>query len=65
MRIAKPILLISTPVGIAGGLYEAWRLAGGLVFLMLAMVCVIGVAVTGVVLTVRREQRAADVNRKP
>jgi hypothetical protein len=27
MRIAKPILLVSTPIGVAGGLYEAWQQA--------------------------------------
>jgi hypothetical protein len=57
MRIGKPLLLISTPVGVIGGLHEAWRLAGGLVFLMLAMLCVMGVALASVVMTVRREKR--------
>lgn len=27
MKIAKPLLLVSTPVGVLIGLYEAWRLA--------------------------------------
>jgi hypothetical protein len=27
MHIAKPILIVSTPIGVAGGLYEAWQLA--------------------------------------
>ncbi len=58
MRIAKPLLLITTPVGVAWGLYEAWRLAGGLVFLMAAMLTVISVAIGSVVLTVRKERRA-------
>ena len=31
MRIAKPLLLVTTPIGVAAGLYEGWRLAGGLV----------------------------------
>lgn len=56
MRIAKPLLLITTPVGLAWGLYEGWRLAGGLVFLMAAMIAVIGVAFGSIVLTVRRER---------
>jgi hypothetical protein len=30
MRIAKPTLLVSTPIGVAGGLLEGFRLAGGL-----------------------------------
>jgi hypothetical protein len=52
MRIAKPMLLVTTPIGLAFGLYEAWRLAGGLVFLMAALVSLIGVAMASVVLTV-------------
>ena len=61
MRIAKPLLLVTTPLGVAGGLYEAFRLAGGLAFIMLALVLVIGVAMTSLVLTVRREREAERV----
>jgi hypothetical protein len=58
MKIAKPLLLITTPVGLAFGLYEGWRLAGGLVFLMAAMIGVFGIAVASIVRTVRREREA-------
>jgi hypothetical protein len=58
VKIAKPLLLITTPVGLALGLYEGYRLAGGLVFLMAAMIAVIGVAMGSVVLTIRREREA-------
>lgn len=58
MRIAKPILLVTTPIGLGLGLYEAYRLAGGLVFLMAAMITVIGAAMASVVSTIRREQAA-------
>ena len=58
MRIAKPILLVSTPVGLLLGLYEGYRLAGGLVVLMAAMVGVLAVAAATVISTIRREQRA-------
>lgn len=58
MKIAKPLLLITTPIGLAYGLYEGYRLAGGLVFLMAAMICVVSVALGSVVLTIRREQAA-------
>jgi hypothetical protein len=61
MRIAKPLLLVTTPLGVAGGLYEAFRLAGGLAFIMVALVAVIGVAMTSLVLTVRREREAERV----
>lgn len=56
MRIAKPLLLVTTSIGVAYGLYEGYRLAGGLVFLMAAMIGVIAVAMGSVVLTIRRER---------
>ena len=56
MKIGKPLLLVTTPIGVIGGLHEAWRLAGGLVFLMLAMLCVMSVALISIVLTIRREK---------
>jgi hypothetical protein len=61
LKIAKPLLLVTTPIGLAIGLYEGYRLAGGLVFLMAAMIGVIGVAFGSVVLTVRRERRAEQL----
>lgn len=63
MKIAKPLLLVSTPLGVAGGLYEAFRLAGGLAFIMVALVGVIGVAMASLVLTVRRERAAEAAQR--
>jgi hypothetical protein len=58
MRIAKPLLLITTPLGVAGGVHEAFRLAGGLAFLMIALLLVIGAAMTQLALTIRRERLA-------
>jgi hypothetical protein len=58
MRIAKPILLVSTPIGVIGGLVEGYRMAGGLVFIMFAMVAVISTAIASVVSMARREQAA-------
>lgn len=55
MKIAKPLLLVTTPIGIVGAIYEAWRLAGGLVFLMVALMALVSVAIGSLVLTVRRE----------
>jgi hypothetical protein len=60
MRIAKPLLLVTTPLGIAGAIYEAYRLAGGLVFLMVALMLLVGVAMGSLVMTIRREARAAE-----
>jgi predicted MFS family arabinose efflux permease len=62
MRIAKPLLLVTTPIGLAIGLYEGWRLAGGLVLIMAALMGVIGVAIGSVVFTIRRER--AEEERK-
>lgn len=58
MRIAKPILLVSTPVGVVLGLYEGYRLAGGLVVLMALMLGLVSIAAATVISTIRREQRA-------
>jgi len=56
MRIAKPLLLVTTPVGVVSGLFEAYRLAGGLVILMAAMIGLIGAGFGLVVATIRRER---------
>ena len=60
MRIAKPLLLVSTPIGLVFGIYEGFRLAGGLGFLMVALVSLIGVAMGTVVMTIRREKREEE-----
>jgi len=62
VKIAKPLLLVTTPLGMVGGLFEAYRLAGGLVILMAAMMSVIGAGVAMLVATVRRE-KAAELAR--
>ena len=64
MRIGKPLLLISTPIGLAIGLYEGWRLAGGLVFLMAAFIGLLAFAFLTVVLTIRRERRQEEERKK-
>jgi hypothetical protein len=57
VRIAKPILLITTPIGLLDGFYECYKLAGGLLFLMVAMVGVLVAALGTVIATIRREER--------
>ena len=57
MKIAKPLLLVSTPLGIVTGLIEAYRLVGGLAILMFAMMGMLGVAAASVVFTIKREKR--------
>lgn len=59
MRIARPMLLVTTPLGVVGAIYEAYRLAGGLVFLMVALMSLVGVALGSLVMTIRRESREA------
>jgi len=58
------MLLITTPLGLGFGIYEGYRLAGGLVFLMIALVSLIGVAMATVVATVRREKREEEAARQ-
>ena len=68
MRIARPILLVSTPIGVLFGLREAWRLAGPkMALLMVAMVAVVGTLVWWTVRRIRAEhaaERAADDGRR-
>ena len=65
MRIAGPILLVSTPIGVAFGLREAWRLAGpGMAALMLAMLTVVGTLVWWTARRIRAE-RALEFERTP
>ena len=57
MRIARPILLVTTPIGVAFGLREAWRLAGPkMALLMAAMLAVVTALVWWTVRTIRRER---------
>jgi hypothetical protein len=59
VRIARPLLLITTPLGLLEGFYECYKLAGGLLFLMLAMVGVVAAGFGTVIATIRREERAS------
>ena len=57
MRIAGPILLVSTPIGVVFGLREAWRLAGPKMALLMAlMVAVVGAFVWWTVGRIRLER---------
>lgn len=49
--------MFATPIGVAIGLYEGYRFAGGLVVLMVAMLSVVGAGVGAVIYTVRKEKR--------
>ena len=57
MRIARPVLLVTTPIGVVFGLREAWRLAGpGMAVLMAAMLSVVGALAWMTVRTIRKER---------
>jgi hypothetical protein len=59
MKIAKPLLLVVTPIALVSGLHEAWRFGGpGLTFLMVVMMGGLAVAFGTVASTIRREQRS-------
>lgn len=56
MRIARPILLVTTPIGVVFGLREAWRLAGPrMAVLMAVMLAVVGALVWWTVHRIRHE----------
>jgi hypothetical protein len=61
MRIARPILLVITPIGVIFGLREAWRLAGpAMAVLMALMLAVVSAFIWMTVRTVRRERETSD-----
>jgi len=56
VRIARPVLLVTTPIGVIMGLREAWRLAGpGMAVLMGLMLAVVGAFLWWTVRKVREE----------
>lgn len=60
MRIAKPMLLTSTPVGVAWALLEAWRFHWWLAVLMAVLVGVIGAFTWMTVRRIRAERKVAQ-----
>ena len=59
MRIAKPMLLVLTPIGVCWGLIEAWRFHWWLAVLMGALVGVISLFMWMTVKRIRDERRQA------
>jgi SNF family Na+-dependent transporter len=55
MKFSSRLLMIITPLGVAIGLYEAWSLAGKLVFLMALQMLLLVAATVFVVRIMRRE----------
>jgi hypothetical protein len=54
------MLIVSTPIGVVWGLYEAWRVGWWLAALMAAMLTVLGAFSAMTVRRILAERRAAD-----
>lgn len=66
MRIARPILLVTTPIGVAFGLREAWRLAGPrMAALMAVMLLIVGAFVWMTVRRIRQEHASSALVHQP
>ncbi len=57
MKFSNRLLMVITPIGVAIGLYEAWHLAGKLVFLMALQILALAIIAVVIVRIVRRESR--------
>jgi predicted MFS family arabinose efflux permease len=57
MKFSSRMLMVITPIGVAIGLYEAWRLAGWLVALMAVQMLVLVAVAVFVVRIARRESK--------
>ena len=60
MRIAKPILQVTTPIGVGWAMLEAWRFHWWLAVLMAALVGVISAFTWMTYRRIRQEQSAAN-----
>ena len=60
MKVSKPILAVTTPIGVAWALVEAWRFHWWLAVLMAVLLSVISGLIWMTVRTIRREKAAAD-----
>ncbi|MGE0114704.1 MAG: hypothetical protein AB7T07_07450 [Steroidobacteraceae bacterium] len=65
LRIAKPILLVSTPIGVVWGVVEAYRFKPTLAALMCLLLSVISAFIWYTVRTVRREQQHGHPSSNP
>ena len=58
MRIGKPLLLTSTTIGLAAGIYEGWHLTGRLMWLFLVPILLFGAGIAWIIRVARRESGA-------
>jgi len=56
VKIAKPLLLVMTPIGVVWGLVEAWRFHWWLAVLMAVLVGIIGLFTWMTVKRIRTER---------
>jgi len=63
MKIAKPLLLTITPIGVIWGIVEANRFHTWLAVLMIVLVSFIGLCIGLTVRTIRREQQSTSLPR--
>ena len=59
MKIAKPMLLVMTPIGVGWGLVEAWRFHPVLAALMALLLGVISLFIWITVRTIRKERASS------
>ena len=57
MRIGKPLLLTTTALGLGLGIYEAFRLAPRIAWLLLVALALFGAGITWIVARVSAEKR--------
>ncbi|MBS0394598.1 MAG: hypothetical protein JSR54_08225 [Proteobacteria bacterium] len=55
MRLARPLLLVTTPIGVFAGLREAWRFHWWLAVLMGLLLAVVGAFLGYTLRRIRRE----------
>ena len=65
MRIAKPMLLVSTPVGVAFGIHEAWKVGAWLGILMLLLLGIVSAFFWITVRRIRADRDHARVESRP
>ena len=57
MKIARPLLIVITPLGVIAGLHEAWRMHGWLAVLMALLLSVLAALFAMTWRPLRRESR--------
>lgn len=57
MKFSTRMLMVLTPLGLAIGLHEAWRLAGGMVVLVATQILILSLVAVAVVRRIRKEGR--------